>query len=288
VTTTTFENRGDRELVITRVLDAPRELVWAAWTDPKHLPHWYGAKGWTLPVCEVDLRPGGSYRFVQAGPDASTMTSFGVYREVTPPERLVCTEAFEGVAGEAVNTLTFAEDGGSTRLTIEVLYPTPEVRDAMLETRMKDGVSESFDRLDAHLGGRVAHTTIAMKFELVPVPVVDVDRAKAFYKDKLGFVEDVDVVISDGVRICQLTPPTSACSIVLGTGLPQLEMPVGSLRGLHLVVKDIKEAREELVARGVEMGEIADVGRGVLYSAFSDPDGNTWTLQEMPWRSGDF
>lgn len=130
--------------------------------------------------------------------------------------------------------------------------------------------------------------TVAMKFELVPVPVVDVDRAKAFYTERLGFVEDVDVVVSEGVRICQLTPPTSACSIVLGTGLPQLEMPPGSLRGLHLVVKDIKEAREELISRGVELGEITDVGGGVLYSAFSDPDGNGWTLQEMAWRSPDF
>lgn len=152
----TFESRGDRELVITRVLAAPRELVWAAWTDPEHLPRWYGARGWTLPVCEVDLRPGGDYRFVQAGPDGTTMTSYGVYREVTPPERLVCTEAFEGVPGEAVNTLTFLEEGGATRLVIEVRYPSAEIREAMLETRMKDGISESFERLDTHLRAATA------------------------------------------------------------------------------------------------------------------------------------
>jgi uncharacterized protein YndB with AHSA1/START domain/catechol 2,3-dioxygenase-like lactoylglutathione lyase family enzyme len=285
---TTFDTHGDLELVITRVVDAPRELVWAAWTDPVHLPHWYGAKGWTLPDCEVDLRAGGAYRFVSVGPDARRLVSYGVYHEVVAPERLVCTEAYEGVEGESVNTLTFADEGGRTRMTIEVRYPTREIRDAMLDTRMRDGVSESFDRLDEFLASRRAIAPIAMKLELVPIPVSDVDRAKAFYTGTLGFVDDVDITLGEGVRFCQLTPPSSACSIMLSTGLPFEASPPGSLRWLHLVVKDIEQARKELSARGVEMGEVVDVGRGVLYSGFSDPDGNTWTLQEMPWRSGDF
>jgi predicted enzyme related to lactoylglutathione lyase len=130
--------------------------------------------------------------------------------------------------------------------------------------------------------------TMEMKFELVPIPVVDIDRAKDFYVERLGFNTDVDVRPADGVRVLQLTPPGSACSIVLGAGLPMIEMEPGSIRGLHLVVKDIAEAREALAGRGVEVGEIDEQAEGVKYAAFSDPEGNTWTLQEMPWRSQDW
>jgi catechol 2,3-dioxygenase-like lactoylglutathione lyase family enzyme len=126
-----------------------------------------------------------------------------------------------------------------------------------------------------------------MKLELVPIPVTDVDRAKAWYTDQLGFVADVDVTPAPGVRVVQLTPPGSACSIGLGTGLAAYEATPGTVRGLHLVVDDIEKARQELVDRGVEIGSIEDVGGGVRYAGFSDPDGNSWTLQVMPWRTGD-
>ena len=127
-----------------------------------------------------------------------------------------------------------------------------------------------------------------MKLELVPVPVADVNRAKAFYVEQVGFHADLDVRPGEGVRIVQLTPPESACSIVLGTGLPGLAMPTGSLRGLHLVVGDIYQAREALISRGVEVSEVDEHDQGVKYASFSDPDGNTWALQEMPWRSSEF
>jgi predicted enzyme related to lactoylglutathione lyase len=126
-----------------------------------------------------------------------------------------------------------------------------------------------------------------MKLELVPIPVTDVDRAKAFYTEQLGFVADVDVQPADGVRVVQLTPPGSACSIGFGTGLAAYGAAPGAIRALHLVVDDIEKARAELVSRGVEVGPIEDVGGGVKYAGFSDPDGNTLTLQEMPWRTGD-
>ncbi|HET9872220.1 MAG TPA: glyoxalase superfamily protein [Propionibacteriaceae bacterium] len=126
-----------------------------------------------------------------------------------------------------------------------------------------------------------------MKLELVPVPVADVDRAKSFYVDFVGFVADVDVRPAQGVRVVQLTPPGSACSIVLSTGLQHLDTTPGTLRGLHLVVNDIDAARSELVGRGVEVGEVDDsAGGGVRYAHFADPDGNTWALQEMSWRTG--
>ena len=126
-----------------------------------------------------------------------------------------------------------------------------------------------------------------MKLELVPIPVTDVDQAKAFYVEQLGFVADVDVRPADGVRVVQLTPPGSACSIGMGTGLPVYEAPPGSVRGLHLVVADIERARADLVGRGVEVDDVVDVGGGVRYAGFQDLDGNSLTLQEMPWRTGD-
>ena len=127
-----------------------------------------------------------------------------------------------------------------------------------------------------------------MKLELVPIPVVDVDRAKEFYIEKLGFSEDLDVQPAEGVRVVQLSPPGSACSISIGTGLPVYDdSSPGSIKGLHLVVADIEKARAELMSRGVEVAPVEDVGGGVRYAGFADPDDNTFTLQEMAWRTGD-
>lgn len=126
-----------------------------------------------------------------------------------------------------------------------------------------------------------------MKLELVPIPVTDVDRAKAFYV-QLGFTADVDVQPAPGVRVVQLTPPGSACSIGLGAGLPAYDgRDPGSIRALHLVVADIEQARADLVGRGITVGDVYDVGGGVKYAELADPDGNTLTLQEMAWRTGD-
>lgn len=120
-----------------------------------------------------------------------------------------------------------------------------------------------------------------LKLELIPVPVADIDRAKAFYTEQVGFRLDHDVRPSATVRVVQLTPPGSACSIVLGAGLPGLAMPAGSLRGLHLVVANIALVRATLVGRGVSVSEVANMG-GIYYAGFQDPDGNTWTLQQLP------
>src|SRR3989440_679753 len=124
-------------------------------------------------------------------------------------------------------------------------------------------------------------TVPEMKLELVPVPVSDVDRAKAFY-EKVGFQLEVDTRPTDTMRVVQFTPPGSACSIVFGTGMGEItEMTPGSVKGLHLIVDDINKAREALVKRDIEVGEITDLG-GVKYAGFGDPDGNLWLLQEFP------
>ena len=142
----------EREIVMTRVFDAPRRLVFEAWTNPEHLPHWMlGPEGWTMPVCEIDLRPGGAWHFVWRRADGTEMAMSGVYKEVTPPERLVSTESWGGNWAETVNTLTLSEANGKTTITNTILYPSKEARDAALKTGMKEGASQGFNRLDEYL-----------------------------------------------------------------------------------------------------------------------------------------
>jgi len=121
-----------------------------------------------------------------------------------------------------------------------------------------------------------------MKLEVVPLPVKDVERSLEFYVQKIGFHLDHDVQPGNGMRIIQLTPQGSACSIVFGTGMGDANEP-GSVKNLHLVVNDISKARDLLFEKEVEISEIQDMG-GVKYAYFSDPDGNSWALQEIPKR----
>jgi predicted enzyme related to lactoylglutathione lyase len=119
------------------------------------------------------------------------------------------------------------------------------------------------------------------KLELVAIPVSDVDRAKAFYSEKVGFNADHDHRVSDEVRFVQLTPPGSACSIALGTGISQAEP--GSVQGMQMVVPDVEAARAELVGRGMEVSEVQEFAWG-SFVFFSDPDGNGWAVQQLPAR----
>jgi catechol 2,3-dioxygenase-like lactoylglutathione lyase family enzyme len=126
---------------------------------------------------------------------------------------------------------------------------------------------------------------MSMKLELIPLPVSDVDRAKAFYSEQVGFNADLDETFGDTLRVVQLTPPGSACSICIGVGI--VDTPPGSVKGLHLVVDDIHATREELLSRGVEVSEVQDMSAPgkptVSYAYFSDPDGNSWALQKLPY-----
>ncbi|SNT65103.1 Catechol 2,3-dioxygenase [Asanoa hainanensis] len=119
------------------------------------------------------------------------------------------------------------------------------------------------------------------KIELVAIPVTDVDRAKSFYVDQCGFNADHDHQVSPDLRFVQLTPPGSACSIVLGTGIT--EMAPGSQKGVQVVVADAAKAREQLISKGVEASEV-DIQAWGHFVYFADPDGNTWSLQQMPPR----
>jgi uncharacterized protein YndB with AHSA1/START domain len=142
---------GDRELLMTRVFDAPRTLVFDAHTKPELVKRWLlGPPGWSMPVCEMDVRVGGKYRWVwRQDRDGTTMGMGGVYREIAAPERLVATEKFDEAwyPGEALNTLVLVEKGGRTTLTQTMRYESREARDAVLKSGMEKGVTASYDRL---------------------------------------------------------------------------------------------------------------------------------------------
>jgi uncharacterized protein YndB with AHSA1/START domain len=152
---TTLATPSDREIVITRVFNAPRRLVFEAYTNPAHLPHWMlGPQGWTMPVCEIDLRVGGAWRFVWRHSDGTEMAMRGVYQEIAPPERLVSRESWGGDWPETLNTLLLSEQDGKTTITQRVLYPSREARDAALKTGMQEGMDQSFERLGEYLAAR--------------------------------------------------------------------------------------------------------------------------------------
>ena len=149
---TTYTTPSDEEVIVTRVVSAPRRVVFEAFTNARHVPNWLiGPEGWTMPVCEIDLRPGGTWRYVYRKNDGSEMTMQGSYREVAPPERLVSTESWGPEWPETVNTMVLTETGGLTTITITVRYPSKEARDAALKTGMKSGMDQSFARLDGLL-----------------------------------------------------------------------------------------------------------------------------------------
>ena len=137
----------DREIVMTRVFDAPCHLVFDALTKPELLKRWFGPRGWSLVVCEADLKVGGAWRWVLRGPDGRDMGMRGVYQEITPPERLVSTESFDDYPGESLNTLILSEEDGKTTFTITVRYASQEIRDAVIKSGMEHGAAECYDKL---------------------------------------------------------------------------------------------------------------------------------------------
>jgi uncharacterized protein YndB with AHSA1/START domain len=154
--------RGDREIVMTRVFDAPRRLVFDALTKPELVKQWLlGPPGWSMPVCEIELRVGGAYRYVWRLSDGKEMGVGGVYREIVPHERVVCTESFDDpwYPGEALLTTTLIEQGGRTTLTTTILYVSQVARDGVLKSGMDRGVAASYDRLAERLASVGASAT---------------------------------------------------------------------------------------------------------------------------------
>ena len=164
---------ADQDFVITRIINAPRALVFKAWTDPKQLAQWWGPNGFTNPVCEMDVRPGGAHRIVMRGPDGTDYPVKGVYREIVEPERLVMTldcsehpdswhdmvkpnrqKEDRNTVGMMLQTVTFEERGGKTLLTVRTRFESAAIRDAMVKMGMSEGWAQSLDRLQT----RVANT----------------------------------------------------------------------------------------------------------------------------------
>lgn len=146
---TTYSTPIEREVVISRVLDAPRHVVFGAFTDARHVRIWMtGPDDWTMPVCAIDLRPGGAWRYVYRKANGTEMSVGGVFIEVTPPERLAATESWGPEWPETVNTTIFTESAGQTTVTITMTFPSKEARDAALRTGMRDGSDRSFAKLD--------------------------------------------------------------------------------------------------------------------------------------------
>lgn len=151
---TTITTPSDREIMMTRVFDAPRELVFKAWTEPEHLKQWWGPRSHEMILCEADLRPGGAYRMVLRGPKGHEYPFRGVYLELHLPERVVCTHAFDmepWADREAIVTVTFVEHEGRTTMTSISLYPSVEDRDGQLNSGMASGAVETLDRLADYL-----------------------------------------------------------------------------------------------------------------------------------------
>jgi uncharacterized protein YndB with AHSA1/START domain len=154
------EPSGEREIIMTREFEAPRELVFEALTKPEFVQQWLlGPPGWTMPVCEIDLRVGGAYRYVWRNEDGREMGMGGNYTEVVPNERFVHTERFDEAwyAGESLNTWALIERNGRTLLTVTMRYETKATRDEVLDSGMESGVAVSYDRLDNILADMASH-----------------------------------------------------------------------------------------------------------------------------------
>ncbi len=155
----TVTARGDREIVMTRVFNAPRHLVFDASSKPELLTRWFGPRGWNLETCEVDLRTGGGFRFVLRGPDGMKMGMRGVYKEIQAPERSVHMESFDDYPGESQVTSVFTEQDGKTTLVATVRYESQEIRDAVIKSGMEHGAAESYDKLADLLASPELHGT---------------------------------------------------------------------------------------------------------------------------------
>lgn len=156
-TTEVTANKEKLQLLVERVFDAPRELVWKAWTEPEHMLKWWGPRSWPATVSNMDVRPGGIWHYCMTGPEGEEAWGKGIYREVTPPERLVYVDGFsdaEGTMDEArqmLVTIDFADVGGKTKITNSAQFATAEDMEAVLAMGVVEGVTETWDRFEEHL-----------------------------------------------------------------------------------------------------------------------------------------
>ena len=276
----------------TREFDAPVEALWNAHRDPDLVRQWLGPRGYEMDIERWDFTTGGGYRYTHR--DGDNVYGFhGTFHTIRDNDLAIQTFEFEGAPDEvAIEFMRFVDLGdGRSRLEGRSIGRTVEGRDMMVESGMEKGMAEGYERLDelvaqpATLRGGPG-LTMDWTLEVVIVPVSDLDDAIAFYRDRVGFDLDHDTR-TEQMHVAQLTPRGSGCSIVVGDLPTQRAMTPGSLHGLQLVVADAAAARAELVGRGVECSEVTvfDERDGGTFFGFSDPDGNSWAVQQIAARA---
>lgn len=226
---------SDREIVLTRVFRAPRRLVFEALSKPEHVLRWFGPRFCPIVRCEMDFRVGGAWRYMLRGPGGKQMGMRGVYREIEPPDRIVSTESFDDYPGtETLNTLTLTEENGRTTLRVRVLYPSKEVRDAVLASGMEHGAGQTYERLEEHLEKMAANKSD--EAELITTRIFDAPREMVFraWTDPVrlkrwwgpkGFTNpvcDVDVRPGGAIRI-EMRGPDGKVYPMTGTYLEIVE-----------------------------------------------------------------
>jgi uncharacterized protein YndB with AHSA1/START domain/uncharacterized glyoxalase superfamily protein PhnB len=272
----------DREIVVTRVVNAPRRLVFEAWTNPEYVPQWMlGPPGWSMPVCEIDLRPGGEWHFVWRRSDGTEMEMRGVYKEIAPPERLVSTESWGGDWPETLNTVMFSETDGKTTITMRLLYPSEAARDAALRTGMTDGLSPTFDRLAELLASISARGDSQAGFQTMVTATLSVRnwaRAIEFYKAAFNASELYRV---EGGGVAQLS--VSGAEFWVAEESPEyLNFSPESLGGcsvrMLLIVEDPRAVFAQAVGAGAtEVAPVADA-YGWRLGRIVDPFGHHWEI----------
>jgi uncharacterized protein YndB with AHSA1/START domain/uncharacterized glyoxalase superfamily protein PhnB len=284
--TLTVTTPTDREILMTRVFDAPRELVFEAMSRAELLKRWLsGPPGWTMVECESDARAGGTFRHLWRNTDGSEMSMRGVYREVVPPERIVRTEAFafgcDSQLGEQLGTLVLTEQGSKTKLTLTVLYPSKKARDATIASGMERGVSASYDRLDAELASQAPDFAPSVGFKTIVTATLAVRNwapAVEFYKAAFGAREMYRV---EGGGVAQLSV-SGAEFWVAEESLPNQNFSPEALGGcsvrMLLIVPDPAAICMQAVAVGATQVSPVRESHGWRIGRIVDPFGHHWEI----------
>lgn len=279
---------SDREFVLTHTFRAPAAKVFAAYTDPKLVPQWWGGRGAQVQVEAMDVRPGGKWRFVQRRPDGKEAAFSGQYIEVSPVHRLVYTFLAEGQPNEVMATVELAEANGTTTLTLTSLCASKAVRDSMLQYGAAAGAKHAWDRLAEVLAPAAKAPSPIGSLGYATLFVSDQDRAVEFYTKVLGFDLVGDNPQPGGHRFIAVNPPGQQQFVVLWPGTPgKSSVAKGNLPG-HLIctVPDIDAAFAALKARGAKTEEHAPVKAPFAsFVTVVDPDGNRIMVQQQAFRA---
>jgi uncharacterized protein YndB with AHSA1/START domain/uncharacterized glyoxalase superfamily protein PhnB len=275
---------SDREILMTRVFDAPRPLVWETMSEPELLKRWlFGPPGWSMVVCDDDPRVGGTFRWVWRGPDGAEMAMRGVYREIVPPERCVRTESMEfgcaPQAGEQLATLVLTEQGTKTLLTLRVLFPSKEARDAAIASGMDRGVAAGYDRLETILASVAQGVPSGFKTAITAtLSVRNWARAVDFYKAAFGAAELYRV---PGGGVAELAVEGAAFWVAEESpehlNFSPEHLGGCSVRVLLIVADPAAVCAQAVAAGATQVAAVADA-HGWRIGRIVDPFGHHWEI----------